>query len=243
MDIATKQRLIGAVVVIGAAVLILPWLLDGPPPENRVEAATKATMADQAPTEVRIIRLDKPAPIEAASADDRMTADEKKARNETAYLSAQQAKNAAAAQSPAADQKPPKVVRPAPPKPRTLPNETARPKPKPESKPRPQPRPAPKPRVVKPDPAPSSGGKAGKLAWAVQLGAFGSKANAQRYADQLAGNLSNRGLKPYIESVGTGAKRRYHVRVPGASNRKDAASRAQKLKDELGLSVVVVPQD
>jgi DedD protein len=73
-------------------------------------------------------------------------------------------------------------------------------------------------------------------AWAVQLGSFASRANA----DKLMRQLKNQGFAVYVVPGGSGASVRYRVRVGPMADRGAAAQAVAKLK-LLGHTASFVP--
>ena len=73
-------------------------------------------------------------------------------------------------------------------------------------------------------------------AWAVQLGSFASRANA----DKLMRQLKSQGFAVYVAPGGSGASVRYRVRVGPMADRTAAAQAVSKLKS-LGHTASFVP--
>lgn len=73
-------------------------------------------------------------------------------------------------------------------------------------------------------------------AWAVQLGSFASRANA----DKLMRQLKSQGFAVYVAPGGSGASLRYRVRVGPMADRTAAAQAVAKLKS-LGHTASFVP--
>jgi DedD protein len=73
-------------------------------------------------------------------------------------------------------------------------------------------------------------------AWAVQLGSFASRANA----DKLMRQLKSQGFAVYVAPGGSGASVRYRVRVGPLADRTAAAQAVAKLKS-LGHTASFVP--
>ncbi|MEP6546007.1 MAG: SPOR domain-containing protein [Gammaproteobacteria bacterium] len=78
-----------------------------------------------------------------------------------------------------------------------------------------------------------SGG--GGRAWAVQLGSFANRANA----DKLGRQLKSQGFMVYVSSSGSGPAARYRVRVGPMADRGAAAQTVAKLK-ALGQAASIV---
>jgi DedD protein len=74
-------------------------------------------------------------------------------------------------------------------------------------------------------------------AWAVQLGSFASRANA----DNLSRQLKGQGFSVYVLSGGSGASVRYRVRVGPLADRGSAERTAAKLKSIGHVSSLVAP--
>jgi DedD protein len=73
-------------------------------------------------------------------------------------------------------------------------------------------------------------------AWAVQLGSFASRDNA----DRLSRQLKTQGFSVYVLSGGSGPSLRYRVRIGPVADRDAAAEAVAKLKS-LGHAASVVP--
>jgi len=73
--------------------------------------------------------------------------------------------------------------------------------------------------------------------WAVQLGSFASRANA----DKLVRQVKAQGFGVYVLSGGSGAAARYRVRVGPMADRNAAAQAAAKLKSSGHLGSLVAP--
>ena len=101
--------------------------------------------------------------------------------------------------------------------------------------------PATPPRLETAPPAPTTPATAAKPvtssgAWAVQLGSFASRANA----DKLLRQLKSQGFAVYVAPGGSGASVRYRVRVGPLADRAAAAQAVAKLKS-LGHTASFVP--
>jgi DedD protein len=158
MDQQLKERLVGAGVLVFVGILVIPLLLDGPPPDQPVEVGLELPAAD-GDQRSHTIRLDVPARRPATPASGTITR---------------------VSEPPEADKSQPR------PPPETKKEKSAKPArlavAQPEEKtsventsPRSSTRPA-DPRSAK---APAPGG------WVVQVGSFSNKANATRLADSL----------------------------------------------------------
>jgi DedD protein len=76
-----------------------------------------------------------------------------------------------------------------------------------------------------------------RAAWAVQLGSFANRANAENLSHQLKGQ----GFPVYVLPGGSGASVRYRVRVGPLANRDSAERTAAKLKSIGHVSSLVGP--
>jgi len=75
----------------------------------------------------------------------------------------------------------------------------------------------------------------GHHGWAIQLGSFASKANAEKLLHQLSGS----GF--YLSSSGSGPSLRYRVRMGPLADRSAAARAVTKLKAEGHAATIVTP--
>lgn len=82
-----------------------------------------------------------------------------------------------------------------------------------------------------------AGGAQAHHVWAVQLGSFVSKANAERLAQQLKA----KGSSVYVVSSGSGASLRYRVRMGPMADREAAERTVVKLKAEGHAATIVSP--
>jgi DedD protein len=73
--------------------------------------------------------------------------------------------------------------------------------------------------------------------WAVQLGSFANRANADNFVHQLKAQ----GLTAYVSSGGSGPSLRYRVRIGPLANREAADRTASKLKSLGHVSTIVAP--
>jgi DedD protein len=78
---------------------------------------------------------------------------------------------------------------------------------------------------------------AAHASWAVQLGSFASRANA----DKLLQQLKAQGLTVYLSSGGSGQGLRYRVRIGPLADRDTAERTAAKLKSLGHVSTIVAP--
>jgi DedD protein len=83
---------------------------------------------------------------------------------------------------------------------------------------------------------PAAAAKAGR-SWAVQLGSFASRANAEKLVHQLKA----RGFSVYIVPGGSGATLRYRVRIGPMADRGSATQALAKLKSAGQTGSLVSP--
>jgi DedD protein len=209
MDRRVKERLIGASILVALVVLVVPELLSGPKPK----AAPAPTLPAAAPETIRNVTVDlnpgKPsATSEEPPASQAIAASAAASATSSATSSAAPSTaNPAAAQSPAA-------TNPAPAGgaalgPRLAPVESAA-------------------------PSPTSTGHG---SWAVQLGSFASRANA----DNLTRQVKAQGFSVFVLPGGSGAAARYRVRVGPLADRQSAERIAAKLKSLGHVGSLVAP--
>jgi DedD protein len=224
MDKALKARLIGAAVLVALAVLLIPELLSGRKPDNaRDEAAAASpgtrtftielagTGPDQAPPAKSVSGPTSSAATDRAAPPASGPAD---ATTDTAQDSAPSSR----ADAGSADQSLAVAGAPAP---------------------APQPA-APAAQAPTPVPVASSNAAAGSApgGWAVQVGAFGTAAAA----DKLAAELKSAGYRVYVSPVARSGKTLQRVRVGPEAERSRAEGLAVKLKAR-GLPATVVASD
>jgi DedD protein len=249
MDRRLKERLIGATILVVLIVLIVPELLTGPrPPEAppltvgqpaasrnvSIDLATsRATPAPQAldgasATAVDASELNVP----AGAATPGGTSPDATASGAAA---SDAAASDTAASNAAASLDSPGPTRSAPPTIATLRAQEESP-PTLESPPS-----SPKisSRVARPRAAgevPTAGAQA-HHGWAVQLGSFVRKANAEKLAHQL----KTRGSSVYVISSGSGPSLRYRVLMGPMADREAAERTVGKLKAEGQAATIVTP--
>jgi DedD protein len=206
MDRPVKERLVGATILLAMIVLIVPELLSGP---------------KTARPPVQPLTVNLPAPTRSVSVD--LATSKATAEPPVAPASAPPIEAAGDSASASESDEPapaiaPPLTPPATPRPVTPSTEMA-------------PRPAP---VAAAAPAAPSTAAA-RHGWAVQLGSFKDKANA----DKLVHQLKARGTPVYVASSGTGGSLRYKVRVGPMADKDSAERTAAKLKAEGHTTAVV----
>jgi DedD protein len=190
METPVKERLVGAVVLVGLIVALVPEMLSGP----RRGGASHSASADGA---VRTFTIDL-APV-------------------TATQVAEPGDDAA-------------VPEPLPSSPPVEPSE-----------PRTQPSPAAQPDTSPPTVVtarPNTSKPSTDTGWAVQLGSFASRENA----DRLAADIRRSGYRAFVSRYEAGRSVRYRVRVGPEQDRAQAEALAQRLqRDGRQVSIVSHP--
>jgi DedD protein len=233
-DRRVKERLVGASILLMLLVLIVPELLSGPAPRRPASLRLPAS----APEPIRNITVDL-ATSKASAADPAVdAAGASIAQTQETASAAVDAPVATSAEGATPQGAPPGGAAPgAPPggppaeAPRVPVRAAANAPRTALSAPRLETR-APSPTSPSPAPKPTTAGGA----WAVQLGSFASRANA----DKLMRQLKNQGFQVYVVSGGSGRSVRYRVRVGPLADRGAATQAAAKLK-MLGHASSFVP--
>jgi len=211
MDRRVKERLVGASILAVLIVLVVPELLSGPvpvPATSRLPAST--------PEPVRNVTVDlatskapEPSPLDAPAASS--------AANSGAVASSAAASSAAASDAPPTAAAPSSGASSLPAPPASAASTSVE--------------------IAPSLPTSSTTAKttAGHT-WAVQLGSFVSRDNA----DKLARQLRAQGFGVYVLPGGSGALLRYRVRIGPMPDRSAAAQTVAKLKS-LGQVASLVP--
>jgi len=207
MDRRVKERLIGASILVALIVLVVPELLSGP--KTAVPSTTPPSMFPaNAPEPTRNVTLD----LATSKAPANSEADPAETQGSPASaVSAAKGGEASPAAPPPASTGAgsSSTAAPASAAPTvTTPVETAVPSP-----------------------------ISARANWAVQLGSFASRANA----DNLSRQLKAQGFSVYVLPGGSGASVRYRVRVGPLADRDAAERTAGKLKSIGHVSSLVAP--
>jgi DedD protein len=209
MDRRVKERLVGASILVVLVVLIVPELLSGPPAPTPARAG--AGLPVSAPEPVRNVTVDlatskAPTPEPAAEAP-ASNAEQPQPRSAGAASAMEGADSSTGNGAPSAA--------PSPRTPSTDSLETTAPAP-----------------ISVPAAKPAAAGRT----WAVQLGSFASRANA----DKLVHQLKSRGFPVYVAQGGSGPSLRYRVRIGPMADRGAATQAIAKLKS-VGQTASLVP--
>ena len=253
MERPVKERLIGAAVLMAAAVILIPEMLSGPGRDSAAKPAQTAESSGEGSGEAAIktytIDLSKapgsqpptPTPVEQtdnrAPPPEEMPPPETSAPVEPAPAVAQASPEQSAQRTPAPAETPkpePRVEAPL----RQIAAEPARaqappkPEPKPEAKPEP---PKTESRAVASAPsAPKSAVPTGK-GWAVQLASYASEATAERVMNEWRG----KGQSAFVMQVTTGGKTLYRVRIGPTKDRASADAVLKTVKASIPSAAVV----
>jgi DedD protein len=249
-----KERLIGAAVLMAAAIILIPEMLSGPgrdSAEKQAQTADNGEGSGEAAIKTYTIDLNKapgsapPTPVEQT--DNRAPPPEEAPPPETVAPApveqppvATQASPEPKAPTPAEQsaQRTPAPAETPKPEPRQIAAQPARAEapPKPEAKPESKPEPAkPEPRAVASAPsAPKSAVPTGK-GWAVQLASYASEATAERVMNEWRG----KGQSAFVMPVTTGGKTLYRVRIGPTKDRASADAVLKVVKASIPSAAVV----
>lgn len=216
MDRRVKERLIGASILVALIVLVVPELLSGPK-----RAAQSAPQPAVAPEPTRHVTVDLATSQAPASAE-----------VETAATQGSPA-------SPGSTESPGSGASPGPPAsaasaPSTTQGADALPEPPASATSAPT---TSSPAISAPVETTASSPMSARAAWAVQLGSFANRTNAENLSRQLKAQ----GFPVYVLPGGSGTSVRYRVRVGPLANRDAADRTAAKLKSIGHVSTLVAP--
>ena len=212
MDRRVKERLVGASILVVLIVLVVPELLSGPP-----TGPVAPRLPVSAPEPVRNVTVDlatskSPEPVvEPAPASSAQT--HGAAENPASAASMGEAAGSGEAST---REPPPAALPPASAPSAAPPLETG----------------APPPTSKSATARPATG-----HGWAVQLGSFASRANA----DKLVRQLRAQGFGVYVLSGGSGTAARYRVRVGPLADRNVATQAEAKLRSSGHIGSLVAP--
>jgi DedD protein len=228
MDRRVKERLIGASILVVLIVLVVPELLSGP--KSGVPSATPAAIFPaNAPEATRNVTLDLATSKAPANSEVESAETEGSPASAASAANGGEAAPAAAtstgASSPTASATAVTTsAAPAGAAPATLAPSSAAAVTAPPTSTK---------TVETAAPSPISS----RVTWAVQLGSFASRANA----DNLSRQLKGQGFSVYVLTGGSGASARYRVRVGPLADRDAAERTAAKLKSIGHVSSLVAP--
>jgi len=208
MERALKERIIGAAILVLFVVLVVPIFLDGPPKETEIVSERVLLPGQDAQTTQTVV-LDRNRTEPVPTASNATTA---AAQAATPKPDQPKADNAQQAPKTQEAQKALPVV---------------------EKKPQPTPKVATSkpPLVAKTPPAASTTGM-----WAVQLGSFSNKENAEK----LAADLRKQGYAAFLSQLTTNSGQLHRVRIGPQKDRESAEAMAGRLS-KVGHKGQVVP--
>jgi cell division septation protein DedD len=209
MDQHLKERLVGAAVLVLIGVLVIPVLLDGPPPDEPVRVGLELPAAGDE-RKSHTIRLDVPAERPATPGSGSIVRPDQPS----------------ATQKQDAPEPPAPAIRPKSDATAVSTAKTEKPASKPTEPPAPEEGKRSTPAESPPaepgafsDPARSGG-------WVVQIGSFSSEENASRLSDELRGS----GYPVFVSRVTAGGKAMHRVRVGPVPEKGEAETLAERLK-------------
>lgn len=226
MDRSLKERIVGAVVLVVIAVLVVPVFLDGPTPDAEM-IREPVTLPGQDGADDRrtvVLRLDRDQPLPVSSSQPEL--------------------RPVSTRSAAAGGEPPEPIaaepREAPPTSAVAEQEEAESKPEPEPEPEPESEPPAREQSPPPSGAPAADADSESATgmWAVQIGSFSNKDNA----DRLAAGLREKGYAAFLSQVKTGEGELHRVRIGPQKDRASAEAVASMLQaDNVDGQVVPHP--
>ncbi len=221
LDQHLKERLVGAAVLVIVGVLVIPVLLDGPPPDEPVRVGLELPTA-AGERKSHTIRLDIPAerpatpgsgsierPPQPASDPDR--AETSKAKSDPSPERPASSAGASGNKTTAGSQSSESGT--------AAPEAGSRKADPPAASREAAAEPAPAPAAAPPESDPAPGG------WAVQLGSFSDQDNAER----LSGQLRSEGYSVFVSRVATGGRTMHRVRVGPVADKDEAQALADRL--------------
>ncbi|HZE42244.1 MAG TPA: SPOR domain-containing protein [Steroidobacteraceae bacterium] len=220
MDRRVKERLIGASILVALIVLVVPELLSGP--KSAVPPATlPTTFPANAPEPTRNVTLD--LATSKAPANSEVEPAETQGSAASAVSAVKGGEPSPAAPAPPTEGSP-TVGAPTTAAPAAGAPTTAAPA-------------ADAPTTLKPVETAAQSPISARANWAVQLGSFASRANA----DNLSRQLKGQGFSVYVLPGGSSTTVRYRVRVGPLADRDSAERMAAKLKSIGHASSLVAP--
>jgi DedD protein len=214
MDRRVKERLIGASILVALIVLVVPELLSGPE-----SAAPPATLPAIAPEPIRNVTLD-------------LATSKAPVNSEVEPAEVQESPASSVSAGPSSGAPPAAALPTAGPR-TAAPPAAALPTAAPTTAAPPTAAPSIRAPVETAAPSPISS----HAVWAVQLGSFANRANA----DNLSRQLKGQGFSVYVLPGGAGASQRYRVRVGPLPDRDSAERTAARLKSIGHASNLVAP--
>jgi len=211
MERALKERIIGAAVLVLFVVLVVPIFLDGPPDATEI-VSEPVLLPGQENQKTQTVVLDRnrtePVPAASTTTQGGAEAEVESSKPEAAPPKTETTEKAE--EKPPVVEKSPVVVKTQKPEPKVV-------------------TPAPQPAVK--TPAASTTGM-----WAVQLGSFSNKDNAEK----LAADLRKQGYAAFLSQLSIDSGRLHRVRIGPQKDRQSAEAMASRLL-KVGHKGQVVP--
>lgn len=215
MDRALKERVLGAIVLVVFIVLVVPVFLDGPVDDAEVVSETvllpgqNGVSGQERRRQTIVLERDRNEPVPGAVSNVPDMAAEEPSTS---------AAEPVATATPAVEPPPKKL-------PATVVDE-----------PQPSREEAPAPVVETQSSAPEPAAQSSTGMWAVQLGSFSNKANAER----LAASLRSQGYAAFLSQLSSSGTQLHRVRIGPQKDRESAEAVAKRLAAE-GQKGQVVP--
>ncbi|HYM36714.1 MAG TPA: SPOR domain-containing protein [Steroidobacteraceae bacterium] len=230
MDRRLKERMIGAVVLVAAAIILIPEMLSGPhAPSDTTKQNSQATPTGPDGQKLKTYTIDLAKSNEPGKA------------NEPAKITESVKPVAAKEQAPPAEEKSPSessrsVITPSETSVKKVELSSGAPTIKESPK---QPEVASKPEPIAPKPSASKPAQVANVenGWTVQVGSFGVRATS----DRIANDLKHAGFPAFVVAFQSGNQTMYRVRVGPARDRAAAENLLNKLKGEHPNATLVPP--
>jgi DedD protein len=220
-----KERLIGAAVLVAAAVILIPEMLSGGGDESSENTQT-VTPAGDTPLKTYTIDLNKSPGQSAMPAPETLTTVAPPPETEPPAES----ESESAASAPATQAIPESTAERSAPE--RIPETPVVSQPAPATVKPPTPVSVPATPARSPSAAPEKASGAG---WAVQLGSFSSRATA----DGMVSKLRGEGYDAFVMPVKSGTNTLYRVRIGPMADRESAASTLSRIKAKVPAAAVV----
>ena len=218
MERIVKERLVGAAVLMAAAIILIPEMLSGPDRGSRAEPAAQSR--NDAPIKTYTIDLSQSPSAQPAPAVVENRAPPPEESPVAPQPSVQPSTQPSTPQPPASDQAKPEVSHPVVEPPTTTTTTT----------------PTPAPARTATRPLASDAGAPTSGRWAVQIGSYAREATAERIAKQLR----DQGQSAFVMPVKSGGATLYRVRIGPMSDRASAEAALRTVKSP-GAAIVAHP--
>lgn len=200
MDRALKERVVGAIVLVVFIVLVVPVFLDGPAEDVAVVSESVTLPGQNGQTGKRqtiVLERDRTEPVPVSAAPRPEVTDAAPADEPVETVAGTRADEPATRSSPAADEPVQQAAAPV----------------------------ADEPPADRRDPPPAPAAQSATGMWAVQLGSFSNKDNAERLATELRG----KGYAAFLSQLSSASGQLHRVRVGPQKDRSSAEDIAAQL--------------